>query len=33
MEYKSMSSVCQANVDFHIPKYRYAVLTPSIFTP
>ena len=30
---RSMSSVCQANVLFHIPKYRYGVLTPLILIP
>ena len=24
-----MSSVCQANVDLHMPKYKYAVVTPG----
>jgi len=24
-----MSSVCHGNVVFHIPKYRYDVVTPS----
>ncbi|TNN30324.1 hypothetical protein EYF80_059522 [Liparis tanakae] len=28
-----MSSVCQAKVVFHMPKYRYGVLTPSITMP
>ena len=33
MLYKSMSSVCQAKVLFHMPKYRYAVFTPGMLTP
>lgn len=33
MLYRSISSVCQEKVVFHMPKYRYGVFTPWMDTP
>ena len=30
---KVHASVCHAKVVFHMPKYKYGVLTPGMFTP